>query len=36
MYHFKVDVDKISDEEFEKYVGWLRYSLEKSGQWQTT
>jgi len=33
MFHFKVDIDKISEDEFIKYVGWLRYALEKNGQW---
>lgn len=29
MYHFKVDVDSVSDEDFIKYVGWLNYAQKK-------
>jgi len=34
MFHFKVDIDKVSEDDFCKYVGWLRFALEKNGQWQ--
>ena len=27
MYHFKVDADKLNEEDFIKYVGWLNYAL---------
>ena len=33
MFHFKVDVDSVSDDDFAKYVRWLKYALEKSSMW---
>jgi len=34
MYHFKIDVDKVSEDEFAKYVGWLIYALKHDSKWK--
>jgi len=32
-YHFKVDPDTLSDDTLAKYIGRLRYALQKTNQW---
>jgi hypothetical protein len=32
-YHFKVDPDTLSDEDFATYVGRLKFALKTTGQW---
>jgi len=33
MYHFKVDIDCIGDEDVVRYIKWLKFALIKTGQW---